>query len=89
MGGDCASRDAVEGPLHDGGHPAAIAMVFRWAPATIKAVGQWVSNDNSPVTLPRSRLGQRQPEQGWPRVHGEANDGPLRHNRVNGEEVAQ
>ena len=29
MGGDCMSQDTVEGPLHDGGHPIAMAMMFR------------------------------------------------------------
>ena len=29
MGGSCMSRDAIEGPIHDGGHPTSMAMVFR------------------------------------------------------------
>ena len=53
-----------------------------------KAVRVASEHDNSPVTLPRSRLGRRQYERGWPCARGEVNGGPQRHGHISGEEVA-
>ena len=36
MGGGCKNWDTVEVPLHDGGHPVAMAMAFRWDKATTR-----------------------------------------------------